>query len=81
MMMPVMDGFTFLHHLLARSSHADVPVIVATARVLTEGERAALATVTQRVIEKNAHTREELLALIGDQIHDMFHTTDPSPDP
>ena len=68
LMMPVMDGFAFLHHLRARPNHAHLPVIVATARVLSDDERKNLATTAQHVIEKQAHTRQQLLDLISDQI-------------
>lgn len=34
--MPVMDGFTFLHQLRATPEHSNIPVVVATARVLSE---------------------------------------------
>ena len=68
LMMPVMDGFTFLHHLRALPEHAHRPVIVATARVLSEDERKNLSSTAQHVIEKQAHTRQQLLELISDQI-------------
>ncbi len=74
LMMPVMDGFTFLHHLRADETYAPTPVIVATARVLSESERSMLETTAQRVIEKKAHTRRELLEMISDQIGAMFET-------
>jgi PAS domain S-box-containing protein len=68
LMMPVMDGMMFLHHLRAKEAYADVPVIVATAQILTDADRKQLATTAQQVIEKKAHSRTELLALIADEI-------------
>ena len=68
LMMPVMDGFSFLQHLRARPEHAELPVIVATARDLSGEERDALRAKVQRVIEKQAHTRDQLLDVIGSQI-------------
>ncbi|MGE3459372.1 MAG: response regulator, partial [Kofleriaceae bacterium] len=68
LMMPVMDGFTFLHHLRKLPEHAKLPVIVATARELSAIERQALEATAQRVITKQSHTREQLLSLISDQI-------------
>ncbi|KAB2897718.1 MAG: response regulator, partial [Kofleriaceae bacterium] len=68
LMMPVLDGFGFLHALRADPRYAQLPVIVTTARTLDEVERSDLARNAQRVIEKSAHTRQELLGVIGDQI-------------
>src|ERR1044072_2764878 len=65
LMMPVMDGFTFLHHLRAMPEYAHLPVIVATARVLSEDERKNLSNTAQHVIEKQSHTRAQLLELIS----------------
>jgi PAS domain S-box-containing protein len=71
LMMPVMDGFTFLAHLRDRPEYAHVPVIVATARVLSEHERRRLERNVQHIIEKQAVTREQLLEMISDQIQGM----------
>jgi CheY-like chemotaxis protein len=68
LMMPVLDGFGFLHALRADPRYAELPVIVTTARNLDELEREDLAQNAQRVIEKSSHTRQELLGVIGDQI-------------
>jgi hypothetical protein len=68
LMMPVMDGFTFLHHLRAEPDHAHLPVIVATARVLSDEERRNLELNAQHVIEKQSHTRAQLLDIISEQI-------------
>jgi hypothetical protein len=71
LMMPVMDGFTFLHHVRNKPEHAHLPVIVATARVLSEDERQRLETNAQHIIEKQSHTRQQLLDMIGDHIRAM----------
>jgi PAS domain S-box-containing protein len=69
LMMPVLDGFGFLHALRSNPRYAELPVIVTTARTLDALERDDLARNAQRVIEKSAHTRQELLGVIGDQIN------------
>ncbi|MDF2695343.1 MAG: sensor proteinLuxQ, partial [Labilithrix sp.] len=74
LMMPVMDGFTFLHHLRSNAAHASLPVIVATARILSETEQRELEATAQRVIRKKSHTLPELLQLIGDQIETMIES-------
>ena len=50
--MPVMDGFTFLEHFRRDPRFGRVPVVVATARTLSDDERRTLETTVQRVIEK-----------------------------
>ncbi len=45
--MPVMDGFTFLHALREQPGCADVPVVVLTARDLTNEERRRLSGANQ----------------------------------
>jgi len=72
LMMPVMDGFGFLHALRADPRFSDLPVIVATARTLDEADRRDLARTAQQVIEKSAHTRQELISVIGDQIQQLI---------
>jgi signal transduction histidine kinase/DNA-binding response OmpR family regulator/HAMP domain-containing protein len=52
LMMPVMDGFEFLHRLRAREAWSAIPVLVLTAKALTEAERAELAGMAQRVLTK-----------------------------
>jgi CheY-like chemotaxis protein len=52
LMMPVRDSFTFLHHLRTKTKHANLPVIVATARMLSEAEQRELEATAQRVIRK-----------------------------
>ena len=76
LMMPVMDGFGFLHALRSDPRFADLPVIVATARTLDESERRSLAHTAQQVIEKSAHTRHELIGVIGDQIQQLLARRD-----
>lgn len=54
LMMPEMDGFEFLDHLRRREDAADVPVVVLTAKDLSEKERAFLAERTILVLSKSA---------------------------
>ncbi|MFO0738695.1 MAG: response regulator [Labilithrix sp.] len=71
LMMPVMDGFTFLEHFRRDPRFGRVPVVVATARTLSDDERRTLETTVQRVIEKTACSRTDLLDAIGDEIHQV----------
>ncbi len=52
LLMPVMDGFEFLRQLRARSAWIGVPVLVLTAKPLTDDERGELTRMAQRVVAK-----------------------------
>jgi signal transduction histidine kinase/DNA-binding NarL/FixJ family response regulator len=71
LMMPVMDGFTFLQHLRQDPRHERLPVVVATARELSAEELTELESLVQRVIEKNAYSRRELLETISSEIQQI----------
>ena len=61
LMMPHMDGFQFLESL--RKTHApNIPVIVLTAKELSERECEHLAGETKAVLRKSLHSRDELVA-------------------
>ena len=60
LMMPRVDGFEVLQTLRRRPSTHDLPVIVVTAKDLTDEDRERLARNAQRVIVKQAVPLEEL---------------------
>jgi DNA-binding response OmpR family regulator len=62
LMMPGMDGFDFLQELRRRAECALVPVIVITAKDLTEEDRRRLNGEVARILEKSATSTEQLLA-------------------
>jgi len=61
LMMPVMDGFEFVLHFRGLEGCEEIPVIVVTARDLEEDERSRLVDGVQKIIQKGALTRQELL--------------------
>ncbi len=61
LMMPELDGFGFLAELRGRPEWRDIPVIVLTAKDLSLAERAQLNGQVQKIIQKGAYSREELL--------------------
>jgi CheY-like chemotaxis protein len=65
LLMPEMDGFEFLAELRRRVSGRDIPVLVLTAKDLTEEDRRRLNGEVERVIQKRAYGREELLQEVG----------------
>ena len=68
LMMPVMDGFAFLAAMRARPEWQHIPVIVVTAKDLTEDDRERLSGMVEEVLEKNAYTREQLLQHVRDAV-------------
>lgn len=62
LMMPEMDGFEFLHELRSRSSGDPPPVIVMTAKDLTESDRRRLNGGVRGVVQKRSRDIDGLLA-------------------
>ncbi len=54
LMMPEMDGFEFLERVRADARLREVPIVVLTAKELTDGERAFLAERTILILSKSA---------------------------
>jgi adenylate cyclase len=68
LMMPEMDGFQFLELLRRQEAWRHIPVIVVTARDLSDADRQRLNGYVQYIVEKGAHGREELLAELSQRI-------------
>jgi CheY-like chemotaxis protein len=60
LMMPEVDGFAFLDAVRADPLNADLPVVVLTAKDLSEEEKAYLAERSTRVFTKGAQSIESL---------------------
>ncbi len=61
LMMPEIDGFEFLDELRKRPEWRNIPVVVVTAKDLTEEERRRLNGGVERILQKDAPTRDEML--------------------
>jgi signal transduction histidine kinase/DNA-binding response OmpR family regulator len=61
LMMPEMDGFTFLEELRLRPEYSRIPVIVVTAKDLTPDDRRRLNGHVIKVLQKGGHSTRELL--------------------
>ena len=68
LMMPEMDGFEFLSAIRARHEWRGVPVIVITAKTLTERERSQLNGGVEAVIQKGERSQVELLEEIMERV-------------
>jgi signal transduction histidine kinase/CheY-like chemotaxis protein len=75
LMMPVMDGFEFLFEFRLREDCTAVPVIVVTAKDLTREDRQRLNGGVEKIVEKGALTRTQLLARVREFVEK--HSTAP----
>jgi CheY-like chemotaxis protein len=66
LMMPKMDGFEFLAELRGRPDWQDIPVVVITAKDLTDADRARLNGGVERIIQKS--DRDEMLRQLTREI-------------
>jgi signal transduction histidine kinase/DNA-binding response OmpR family regulator len=66
LMMPKMDGFEFLDELRGRSDRQDIPVVVITAKDLTDEDRNRLNGGVERIIQKG--DRDEMLHQLSREI-------------
>jgi CheY-like chemotaxis protein len=64
LMMPEMDGFTFMEELRTRPGCRSIPVIVITAKDLTEDDRRRLNGQVARILQKGKVSADDLLAEI-----------------
>jgi PAS domain S-box-containing protein len=61
LMMPEMDGFEFVHHLQENKEWHNIPIVVLTARNITVEDRVRLNGNVERVLQKGAYSRTQLL--------------------
>ena len=66
LMMPTMDGFEFMDQLRGRRGWQDIPVVVITAKDLTEEDRDRLNGGVERIIQKT--DRDEMLRQLSREI-------------
>jgi CheY-like chemotaxis protein len=59
--MPEMDGFQFVEQLRKDQRWRDIPVIIVTAKDLSEQDRQRLNGYVEAVLQKGAYDSEELL--------------------
>jgi PAS domain S-box-containing protein len=68
LIMPEMDGFEFLEELRKRGARRAIPIVVVTSKDLTDEDRQRLQGSVQRILQKGAHGREELLREVRELI-------------
>jgi signal transduction histidine kinase/DNA-binding response OmpR family regulator len=77
--MPVMDGFEFVEAFRKDPARREVPVVVLTARDLTDDDRRRLNGMVQRILPKGMGTLDELLREVEWLLHN--HKASPRPEP
>ena len=65
LMMPVMDGFDFLLELHANPDWRSIPVVVLTAKDLTDEDRRVLSGRVEQILEKDAWSHDQVVTLIN----------------
>ncbi len=73
-MMPELDGMTLLQRFSTHPDWSTLPIIILSAKDITEEERAALTPQVKAIFQKGAYDREELLTVI----HQYLPRTDTS---
>ncbi len=69
LMMPEMDGFEFVEELRQHPEWNRVPVIVVTAKDLTPQDRVRLNGYVEKILQKGASKRDELLEQVRDLVN------------
>jgi CheY-like chemotaxis protein/anti-sigma regulatory factor (Ser/Thr protein kinase) len=68
LMMPEMDGFEFVAEFRRHEAWRAIPIIVITAKDLTREDRERLNGYVQKILQKGAHGRDELLAEVRELV-------------
>ncbi|MBW2287870.1 MAG: response regulator [Deltaproteobacteria bacterium] len=68
LMMPVMDGFEFVMEMRKQHTSSNIPIVVVTAKDITEEDRRRLNGDVVGLIQKGGLDRESLLSLLREQV-------------
>ena len=66
LMMPEMDGFEFAHRLQEQPEWRSIPVVVLTAKDLTDSDRLRLSGYVEKILQKGAWSLDSLLSEVRD---------------
>jgi len=67
-MMPEMDGFEFVAEFRRHDAWRAIPIVVVTARDLSREDRERLNGYVEKILQKGAHAREQLLPEVRDLV-------------
>jgi len=68
LMMPEMDGFEFVAEFRRHEAWRAIPIVVVTAQGLSRDDRDRLNGYVQKILQKGAHSREQLLAEVRELV-------------
>ncbi|HEU4370603.1 MAG TPA: response regulator, partial [Methylomirabilota bacterium] len=68
LMMPEMDGFAFVSEFRRHDAWRAIPIVVITAKDLSHDDRERLNGYVQKILQKGAHGRDELLAEVRELV-------------
>ena len=68
LIMPEMDGFTFISEMQKSAEFRDIPVVVITSKDLTEGERRLLNIHVDQVVQKNSRDIADLVRTVSERL-------------
>lgn len=68
LMMPEMDGFEFIEKIQTREEWRDIPVIVLTAKDVTQEDRQRLNGTVQNILQKGTYSQKQLYQELKKQI-------------
>jgi CheY-like chemotaxis protein/anti-sigma regulatory factor (Ser/Thr protein kinase) len=68
LMMPEMDGFEFVTELRRHDAWRAIPIVVITAKELTRDDRDRLNGYVEKILQKGAHGRDQLLAEVRELV-------------
>jgi CheY-like chemotaxis protein len=68
LMMPEMDGFEFVAEFRGHEAWRAIPIVVVTAKDLSQEDRQRLNGHVERILQKGAHGRDRLLADVRDLV-------------
>jgi hypothetical protein len=68
LMMPEMDGFEFVAAIRRHEAWRAIPIVVVTAKDLSHEDRERLNGSVQKILQKGAHGRDELLAEVNELV-------------
>ena len=79
LLMPVMDGFTFLKELRNEESWRDIPILVITSKDITQQDKQLLEEKVVAIFQKGAYTCKELLDQVSSAIKQFIQKEDQLP--
>jgi CheY-like chemotaxis protein len=74
LMMPELDGFDFITELRTNPAWRDIPIVVVTAKDVTEDDRRRLNGYVTRILLKGAYQRDRLLVAVREHVMSCLQT-------